>query len=272
MRREVRLGSVQLVGAGPGAVDLMTVRAVRAVEAAEALLYDALVPQEILDLAPAACLRIQTGKRAGRTSMKQETINRLMLRLARRGLRVVRLKGGDPSVFGRSGEERAFLEGHGVEVEIVPGVTAASAAAAQFAFPLTHRGAARRLSLATARVANGALVEEGWEGLSDPETTVALYMGRDTAPAAAQRLMAGGRAASTPVLVVENAGRTTAQGFRTDLAGLGETLAALTLDGPVLIVVGEVAALAHGAAQVSLASAAANSSGVFTFRKAAVSA
>src|SRR5690606_31563562 len=117
-------GRVQLVGAGPGAADLMTVRALRAVEGAQALLYDALVTDEVLALAPKGCVRIQAGKRAGKASMAQDAINRLMLRLARRGLRVVRLKGGDPSVFGRSGEERAFLEAHGVAVEIVPGVTA----------------------------------------------------------------------------------------------------------------------------------------------------
>ena len=122
-------GSVKLVGAGPGAADLLTIRALRAVEGAEALLYDALISDEVLALAPAHCLKIQTGKRAGRTSMKQETINRLMLRLARRGLRVVRLKGGDPSVFGRVGEETAFLQAHGIETEVVPGVTAACAAA-----------------------------------------------------------------------------------------------------------------------------------------------
>src|SRR5579872_6717393 len=117
-------GVVLLVGAGPGAADLLTLRAARAVETAGAVLYDALVCDEVVALAPRGCVRIRTGKRAGEASMKQETINQLMLRLARRGLTVVRLKGGDPSVFGRSGEERAFLEAHGVRVGIVPGVTA----------------------------------------------------------------------------------------------------------------------------------------------------
>ncbi|MDP3174231.1 MAG: uroporphyrinogen-III C-methyltransferase, partial [Phenylobacterium sp.] len=200
-------GSVLLVGAGPGAADLMTVRALRAVEGAQALLYDALITEEVLELAPIGCVRIQTGKRSGKTSMDQGEINRLMLRLARKGLRVVRLKGGDPSVFGRSGEERAFLEAHGVAVEIVPGVTAASAAAAQFAFPLSHRGEARRVAFATARVQDGALVDGGWAGLADAQTTVVLYMARDAAAAAAGRLMAEGRAGDTPALAVENAGR-----------------------------------------------------------------
>jgi uroporphyrin-III C-methyltransferase len=161
MPHEPKLGRVRLVGAGPGAADLLTVRALRAVEGAQALLYDALISDEVLALAPRACLRIQTGKRAGGASMRQETINRLMLGLARRGLDVVRLKGGDPSIFGRVGEEREYLQSHGVEVEVVPGVTAACAAAAQFGFPLTHRGEARRLLISTATVSGGALLEDG---------------------------------------------------------------------------------------------------------------
>jgi uroporphyrin-III C-methyltransferase len=239
-------GRVLLVGAGPGAVDLMTVRAMRAVQGAQALLYDALIPDEILALAPAACLRVQTGKRAGKASMGQETINRLMLRLARRGLEVVRLKGGDPSVFGRSGEERAFLEAHGVAVEVVPGVTAASAAAAQFAFPLTHRGEARRIAFATARVRDGSIVEAGWRALADAETTVALYMARDAAAAAAARLIAEGRSPQTPALAVENAGRPDARLLPATLADLGGAVAAAGFEGPVLLLVGEVAAQARG--------------------------
>ncbi|HEX2561636.1 uroporphyrinogen-III C-methyltransferase, partial [Phenylobacterium sp.] len=241
-------GRVLLVGAGPGAVDLMTVRAMRAVEGAQALLYDALVADEILALAPATCLRIQTGKRAGKASMKQETINRLMLRLARRGLEVVRLKGGDPSVFGRSGEERAFLEAHGVAVEVVPGVTAASAAAAQFGFPLTHRGEARRVAFATARVQDGSIVEEGWTALADAETTVALYMARDAAAAVAERLIGEGRSPTTPAVAVENAGRADARLVQSTLAQLPQALAAHAFSGPVVLVIGEAVAQARALA------------------------
>lgn len=237
-------GRVLLVGAGPGPADLLTLRAARAIEQAEALLYDALTAPEVLDLAPARCLRIQTGKRAGRASMKQETINRLMLRLARRGLRVVRLKGGDPSVFGRVGEEAAFLRAHGVPVEVVPGVTAASAAAAQFGFPLTHRGEARRLLVATASVADGSLTDGGWREAADPQTTLALYMGRDRAGEAATRLIAEGRAPATPVMAVENAGAPFARATPTRLDRLGQDLAAADSDGPVVIIIGEVCRLA----------------------------
>jgi len=245
MQPEAKLGSVRLVGAGPGPADLLTVRALRAIEGAEALLYDALVSEEVLALAPATCVRIQTGKRSGRTSMSQRTIDRLMLRLARRGLKVVRLKGGDPSIFGRAGEERAFLEAHGVPVEVVPGVTAACAAASQFAFPLTHRGVARRVVFATARVRDGAVLDAGWETAADPETTLALYMGRDALPAVARRLVEEGRPATTPAVAVENAGSPAARLIRGTLETLPASLKAAACEGPVMIVIGEAAATAR---------------------------
>jgi uroporphyrin-III C-methyltransferase len=238
-RDAAALGDVLLVGAGPGPVDLMTLRAARAVESAQALLYDALVSDEAIALAPAGCVRILTGKRSGRPSMKQEAINRLMLRLARRGLRVVRLKGGDPSVFGRVGEEAEFLRAHGVSVDVVPGVTAASAAAAQFNFPLTHRGEARRVIFTTARVGSGDVIED-WAAASDPEATVAVYMGGEAAAELGRRLIAAGRAPSTPALVVERAGDPAAALRTGRLDDLPRLLAGGT-GGPVLIVIGAVA-------------------------------
>jgi len=248
LAQAAEFGRVLLVGAGPGSADLLTLRAARAIEGADALLYDALTCAEVLDLAPARCLRIQTGKRAGKASMRQETINRLMLRLARRGLTVVRLKGGDPSVFGRVGEEQAFLAAHGIPVEIVPGVTAASAAAAQFGFPLTHRGEARRLLISTAIVADGHLLEDGWAAGADAETTLALYMGRDQAGAVAQRLIAHGRSAATPAIAVENAGQRCARAITTTLSNLARDLDAAVPTGPVVLIIGEVTAQADIAA------------------------
>jgi uroporphyrin-III C-methyltransferase len=239
MPPEIETGRVRLVGAGPGAADLMTVRAMHAVQGAEALLYDALVSDEVLALAPAACLKIQTGKRAGRASLRQETINRLMLRLARRGLDVVRLKGGDPSVFGRVGEEAAFLRAHGVAVEVVPGVTAASAAAAQFGFPLTHRGEARRLMLVTGTTRDAASAPE-LAAAADPQTTLALYMGRRALAQAAEALVAAGRPPATPVLAVENAGRQEAYAVRASLGDLSSLDELADAEGPVLFVIGEV--------------------------------
>ena len=240
------MGEVALVGAGPGAADLLTLRALGAIEGADALLYDALVCDEVIALAPRACLRLRTGKRSGQASMRQETINALMLKLARRGLKVVRLKGGDPSVFGRSGEEADFLERHGVPVSVIPGVTAASAAAAQFRFPLTHRADARRLVLVTARLRGGALQTEGWSGVADADATLAVYMGRDAAGAVAERLIGEGRSPATPCLVVENAGREGAQAEPAMLAGLAEAVSRLDPRGPVLLVIGQVALQARG--------------------------
>ena len=248
MSVEHKLGKVLLVGAGPGPVDLMTVRAVRAVESAGALLYDALCSEEAIALAPPGCVRIQTGKRAGKPSMKQDEINRLMLRLARKGLKVVRLKGGDPSIFGRVGEEAAFLNGFGVETEVVPGVTAACAAAAQFGFSLTHRGEARRVVFTTARLEAGKLAGD-WSAAADPEATLAVYMGGEVAGDLARRMIAAGRSAETPAVAVEKAGGADARVYPATLATLAERVAGAG-DGPLLIVVGEVAARAHALAEV----------------------
>ena len=243
MSSSVQPGRVLLVGAGPGPVDLMTVRAMRAVQEAGALLYDALCSEEAVALAPPGCIRIQTGKRAGKPSMTQDEINRIMLRLARRGLRVVRLKGGDPSIFGRVGEEAAFLNAYGIATEVVPGVTAACAAAAQFGFPLTHRGQARRVVFTTARVENGAMAHD-WRSGADPEATIAVYMGGEAAPDLAKALVTAGRTTSTPVAVIERAGAADARLTTTSL-GLLTAGTFTTHGGPVLIVVGEVAAAAR---------------------------
>lgn len=167
--------------------------------------------------------------------------------MRRRGLNVVRLKGGDPSIFGRVGEEAAFLHAHGIATEVVPGVTAASAAAAQFGFPLTHRGEARRLLIATATTRDGVLVDVGWAQAADAQTTVALYMGRHRLQAALDQLMAHGRSPATPALAVENAGRPEARVLAGTVADLGQVVTAAGLDGPVVLIVGVVTAQAIAA-------------------------
>jgi uroporphyrin-III C-methyltransferase len=184
-------------------------------------------------------VKFLTGKRGGRRSMAQSTINRLMVRLARRGLRVVRLKGGDPSIFGRVSEERDFLTAHGVASEIVPGVTAASAAAAQFGFSLTHRDQARRVVLTTARTGDGATADD-WRCAADSEATVAVYMGGTRAGDLASRLMQAGRSAATPAIAIESA---EGPGARMLFKGVLGDLLDIELagdGGPILIVVGEV--------------------------------
>ncbi|NWG54498.1 MAG: uroporphyrinogen-III C-methyltransferase [Hydrogenophilaceae bacterium] len=231
-------GKVLLVGAGPGAADLLTVRAVRAIASANVVLYDALVDADVRALIPAHAKSIAVGKRGRRASTSQDFINRLMARLALQGLCVVRLKGGDPSIFGRAGEERAYLESRGVAVEVIPGVTTACAAAAQFGFTLTARGDARRVLFATGRTFQGAQTD--WRAAVDAETTLCLYMGCADIREIAQRLIEAGRAPSTPALAAVNVEREGARQIATRLEHLPTALASIAPDAPVLITIGAV--------------------------------
>jgi uroporphyrin-III C-methyltransferase/precorrin-2 dehydrogenase/sirohydrochlorin ferrochelatase len=235
-------GSAALVGAGPGDPELLTLRAKRLIERADVILYDKLVGPGILDLARREARRVDVGKRCGRHEMSQAAINRLLVEEVRRGHRVVRLKGGDPFVFGRGGEELAALRAAGVEVEIVPGITAALAAASRLKLPLTHRGLARTLHLATA---HGAALD--WRALAGAEATLALYMGARTLGEVAAKLVAAGRAPTTPVAAIENATRTDERHVAGTLADIAQRLAAAGFEGPTLVLVGEVVGLAAAA-------------------------
>ena len=235
-----RMGCVTLVGAGPGDPDLLTQKALKAIKAADVILHDALVSDEILALVPRSVALIPVGKRGYRPSCPQKDIDALMVRLAGDGYRVVRLKVGDPSVFGRSGEEIATCEAAGIEVSVIPGVTAASAAAADLKISLTHRAHARRLEIVTAHARNGELPDDlDFGALADPVATVVIYMGKARLSAYAGKVLEAGAAPSTPVIAVENAGRSgtrIARGTLTDLpdlSGLGE--------GPVVILTGAAA-------------------------------
>ena len=234
-------GKVWLVGAGPGDPDLLTIKALRVLQGADVVVHDRLTPQPILDLAPNARL-VDVGKRKSRHTLPQDDINRLLVALARDGLKVVRLKGGDPFMFGRGGEELLACREAGVEAQVIPGVTSALAAAAGAGAPLTHRGLAQAVTFVTGHAASGQEPDLDWTALAKPNHTVAVYMGLSTAPAIAARLAAAGRAASTPVLVVENASLATERRLVTTLAELPEAVAGW--DGPALLVIGEVAALA----------------------------
>jgi uroporphyrin-III C-methyltransferase len=229
---------VTLAGAGPGDPDLLTVRALRAIESAEALLFDALVSPEIVALAPERCIKICVGKRGDALSVPQEKTNALMARLAGRGLHVVRLKGGDPSVFGRVEEEREHLEARGIPFETIPGVTAASAAAAQFSFPLTHRGEARRVIYLTARARDDGSDPLANAELADTGATLVFYMAGHIAAELQARLLAAGREGATPVLVIENAGSACARAASGEAAQLADLVRGMKARGPVLIVVG----------------------------------
>ena len=235
-------GVVWLVGAGPGDPELLTLKALRLLQAADVVVHDRLTPQPILDLARPGARMIDVGKRKSHHTLPQEGINALLVGLAREGLTVVRLKGGDPFLFGRGGEELEFCRAAGVEAHVVPGVTAALAAAADVGAPLTHRGLAQAVTFVTGHAAAGAEPDLDWVSLARANHTVVVYMGLSTAPRIAERLIAAGRAASTPVVVVENASLPHERRVLTTLSGL--STAAADLDGPALLVIGEVAALA----------------------------
>jgi uroporphyrin-III C-methyltransferase/precorrin-2 dehydrogenase/sirohydrochlorin ferrochelatase len=238
-------GHVTIVGAGPGDPELLTVRAVRALAAADLVLYDALVSLEVLAMAPRAqCFSV--GKRAGRASFRQEAIHTLMIRSARRGKRVVRLKGGDPFVFGRGGEEVLALRAAGIPHEVVPGISSALAAPALAGIPVTHRG------LATAFAVVSGHAELAWRpllgGLAPNAATVVVLMGLGARAAIAAYLLERGWAASTPAAVLLAAGTPRAHTWTGSLGELGHSTVPETLaDAPGTIVVGEVVTLAHAA-------------------------
>ena len=238
-------GRASLVGCGPGDVDLLTLRAVKAIQSADALLFDALIDPAILDLAPVTARRIDVGKRCGRHAMKQTAINALIVKLARAGAHVVRLKGGDPFVFGRGGEELDTLRSAGIPVTVVPGVTAACAAAASLQVPLTHREVARSVHFLTGHGADGSVPAHDWAALARSGGTIAAYMASRTLPAVAARLIAAGMAGSTPAVAVENASRASERRLFGTLADLPAALAEAGFDGPTLVMIGAVVALAE---------------------------
>jgi uroporphyrin-III C-methyltransferase/precorrin-2 dehydrogenase/sirohydrochlorin ferrochelatase len=236
-------GRVTLVGAGPGAPDLLTVRAARALAAADLVLYDALVAPETLMLAPRA-QRFSVGKRAGRPSMRQEAIHSLMVRAARRGKHVVRLKGGDPFVLGRGGEEALALLAAGVPFEVVPGVSSAVAAPALSGIPVTHRG------LSAAFVVVSGHADPGWrpvlESLAPGAATVVVLMGLASRAAIAEALLARGWPETTPAAVLWAAGTSASERWLGTLSGLGAAETPEAARGAAgTLVVGDVVSLAR---------------------------
>ncbi len=233
-------GRVWLAGAGPGDPDLMTVRAVRVLSQADVVVHDGLVPEAILALAPASARRISVAKRKSRHTYAQEEINRLLVGLASEGLNVVRLKGGDPFIFGRGGEELEACRAAGVPCEVVPGITAALAASASAGAPLTHRKSAQAVTFVTGHAAGDSEPDLDWEALARANHTVVIYMGASTAGRIADRLIAAGRAPGTPAMVVFRASRPDEVRCVTTLSALGEAAAAGS--GPALLIVGEAMA------------------------------
>jgi len=238
-------GSVVLVGAGPGDPGLLTLRAVRALQEADVILHDRLVSEQVLALARRDATRVPVGKAARAHSVTQDRIHELMLEHARAGRRVVRLKGGDPFVFGRGGEELEVLARHGIPFEVVPGITAALACGAYAGIPLTHRDYAQSLRIVTAHCGDSAAALD-WASLAQPRQTLALYMGVAALAMVGERLVAHGRSPATPVAIVENGSRPDQRVTLATLATLDDVARRGAVESPALLIVGEVAALAAG--------------------------
>jgi uroporphyrin-III C-methyltransferase/precorrin-2 dehydrogenase/sirohydrochlorin ferrochelatase len=240
------LGSVAIVGAGPGDPDLLTLRAAELLQRADVIVYDKLVGPEVLDRARRDAERIYVGKSRGNHAKTQDQINALLLRLARDGKRVVRLKGGDPFVFGRGGEELEFLRRRGVAVQVVPGITAAVACGAAAGIPLTHRGDAAAVTFVTGHGKDGE-PDLDWQALASARHTLVVYMGVATAPRTAARLIEHGLPASTPIAVIENGTRPDERVLTGRLGDLAQIISDEAVAGPAVIVIGEVARRAEAA-------------------------
>lgn len=236
-------GKVYLVGAGPGDPELLTVRAARLIASAELIVHDGLVDDAVIALAPAAAELISVAKQRSRHSMPQEAINALLVERARAGQAVVRLKGGDPFIFGRGGEELEACRRAGVPVEIVPGISAALGCAAAAELPLTHRDVASAVSFVAGQCKG--MTEQNWAGLAGKGRTLVIYMGVATAEDIADKLMADGLSPDTPVVVLENGTRPEQRALRTLLADLGDMVAREGVHSPAVIVVGNVAGMAE---------------------------
>jgi uroporphyrin-III C-methyltransferase/precorrin-2 dehydrogenase/sirohydrochlorin ferrochelatase len=241
-RAPARRGAVFLVGTGPGDPELLTLRALRRMQQAEVVLYDHLVADEILALLPSGAERIYVGKRRHDHALRQESINELMIELARKGKQVLRLKGGDPFVFGRGGEEIETLAAAGVPFEVVPGITAALGVAAYAGIPLTHRDHAQACTFVTGNLQDGS-VDLDWPALARPRQTVVVYMGSQALPVLCEQLIAHGRAPGTPAAIVQHGTRSDQRVVTGTLATLAQLAQAAQLQPPTLIIVGEVVAL-----------------------------
>jgi uroporphyrin-III C-methyltransferase/precorrin-2 dehydrogenase/sirohydrochlorin ferrochelatase len=252
---KARGGEVVLVGAGPGDPDLLTLKAVRELQAADVILYDRLVPDAVLELGRREARRIRVGKEGHGPSCRQEDISALLVSLARDGRRVVRLKGGDPAIFARTGEEVAACRGAGIPVRIVPGITAATAAAASLGVSLTHRDHAQRVQFVTGHGRQGALPPDlDLEALADARATTIVYMARRTAAELAGKLLARGVPATTPAIVATNVSRPDETAMATTVGGLAEGAALGDDVAPTLVLIGAACAAA-GAAVAGMAPA-----------------
>ena len=235
-------GRVYLVGAGPGDPDLLTLRAVRLLQQTQAIVYDNLVSPEVLDYVSPNALRFYAGKRRNNHTLRQEEINALLVKLAREGKHVVRLKGGDPFIFGRGGEELETLAAHGISFEVVPGVTAASGVSSYAGIPLTHRDYAQSCLFVTGHLKDGS-ANLDWPSLVRPRQTGVIYMGLGGLPEICRQMVAHGAAPELPIAVVQNGSLQTQRVVTGTLANMAERVAQAGLVSPCLTIIGEVVKL-----------------------------
>ncbi len=245
-------GRVYLVGSGPGGLGLMTLRAREVIDAADVILYDQLPGEEILSTLPERAEKIDVGKFGGRHIREQDEIEELMVRKAKEGLSVVRLKGGDPFVFGRGGEELETCRRHGVQVEVIPGVTSAVAVPASVGIPVTHRGCASQVTFITGNedpTKEASAID--WEWLAKSRGTIVILMGVKNLPTIAETLISHGRPPDTPVAVIENGLRPSQRETIGTLSDIGLKSREKGVKPPAIIVIGEVVSLYDGSRLIS---------------------
>lgn len=240
-----RHATIYLVGTGPGDPDLLTVKALRLLQNADVVVYDRLVSDDILNLIPSGTSRIYVGKKTGKHTVPQPEINELLVRLADSSRTIVRLKGGDPFVFGRGSEEAEHLARHGVPFEVVPGITSASACTTYAGIPLTHRGLAQGVQIITGHCRADLPLDLDWRALADPSRTLVIYMGLANIALICDRLMQAGLAEETPAAAIQNGTTREQRRIITTLAKLPRATREAGLAAPVLFVIGRVVRLAE---------------------------
>lgn len=245
-RRQIQMqekGFVSLVGSGPGDPDLLTLKALRRMQQAQVVVFDRLVSSQIMDLVPAGVSRISAGKARNRHSMPQDQINDTLVSLGLSGRRVVRLKGGDPFIFGRGGEEALALRKHGIPFEVVPGITAAAGCSSYCGIPLTHRGLNHGVRFITGQVQRDDAAPINWNKIADPDCTLVIYMGLANLRQICSELIAAGLPATMPAAAIQGGTTRGQDKLIATLADLGRAVEAAGLESPVTIIVGEVVSL-----------------------------
>ena len=238
-------GFVSLVGSGPGDAELLTVKALRLIQEAEVVVYDRLVSAEILDIIPPGVSRISVGKTAGKHCVPQDQINEIIINLALSGRRVVRLKGGDPYIFGRGGEEALLLRQHGVDYQVVPGITAAAGCSTYNGIPLTHRGLCHGVRFMTGHFHNDEDLNINWDKIVDPDCTLVIYMGLANLQSISDELIIAGLHPTTPAAAIQGCTTMRQHKIISTISDLPALVSRAKMESPVMIIVGDVVSLSN---------------------------